>query len=747
MTQKLGFCLFSNGNLHLPAMTSPDAATPHSEQPSDAGVRKSVKDLLDIPWFGLRPDLVLHPGPVDSDGQRSWVLEDPVRGANFRLGYAEGELLYRLVREHDPDAALSHLYQTTTLRPGPEDVAMFIAMLQRESLANIPPDVVVEREKMKADAAGAGLIQKLLQGTIFFRVPLIRPDKFLSKTFPYVKALWSPFARWMYAFCGVIGALLTLQEIELYFSTVNYLFTPQGGLAFVICLVLLKVGHEFCHAYTAKALGLHVRSMGVFFIVFWPLLYTDTTEAWKIPNRRHRIWISAAGVLFELCVGGLALLLWALLPGGVLKSLMFFLSGASLVSSVLINLNPFMRYDGYYVLMDLWGVDNLRPRAFAMFRHFVRRLLLDWKGAAPEIHPQRRRLILYGFLAMLYRLLIGFSIAVAVYYLLFPVLGLLALCLLLWLFIVQPLIIECRLISRHRHLIGSRRRLVAAAAGLMIILLFFILPLPRFQSLPCLLLYKETARVETPAAGRLAYEMPAEGAGFKAGAPMMRLVNDALMYETRNSRYDLESVRRAIQGLGGGGEQGAYRNWLLAEEKRLMAALEKNEEAIAQLEIRAPLNGVAADVNQDMKEGDYVPRGAYLFTLTGSEDREVRAYVHEQLVEKIGSVGEVRGKVHFLEPGVPALRAALTRKSLFPVRRLPNNSLYEIAGGPITSAEDKSGRRPVDAYFAFTFDVADVPSWMPHGMPCWIWAKSGGKSLVIELASIIWKNMSRRGVF
>ncbi|NJL60361.1 MAG: site-2 protease family protein [Desulfobacteraceae bacterium] len=110
----------------------------------------------------------------------------------------------------------------------------------------------------------------------------------------------------------------------MYFGTISYLLTPQGSVAFFLCLALLKIGHEFAHAYSAKSMGLHVRSMGIFFIVLWPLLYTDVTDVWKIPDRRKRIRVAAAGVLFEIVVGGLAFLGWVVLSDGILKSLMFF---------------------------------------------------------------------------------------------------------------------------------------------------------------------------------------------------------------------------------------------------------------------------------------------------------------------------------------------------------------------------------------------------------------------------------------
>ena len=356
---------------------NPDKGAVRPAFREQSGGKQPLDSLLEHRWMGLRSDLVLYPGPLDFDGQRSWVLEDPVRGNNFRLGHAEGELLYRLTTEPDLESAVRKLYNTTPLRPTIQEIVAFITMLQREHLAVLPADRVVAQEVGSKPSPNGRPLHQILQGQIFFRIPLLRPDAFLRRTLPLVSLLWTAPLKWAYLICGIVGLGLTLQEIEQYLGTASYLFTPLGSFAFILCLCLLKIGHEFAHAYTAKSLGLHVRSMGLFFIVIWPLLYTDTTDAWKVPDRRRRMRVSAAGVVFETVVGGIALLVWAVLPDGILRSLLFFLSGTSLLSTVLINLNPFMRYDGYYLLMDYWGVDNLRPRAFAMFRHFLRCLIVE----------------------------------------------------------------------------------------------------------------------------------------------------------------------------------------------------------------------------------------------------------------------------------------------------------------------------------------------------------------------------------
>jgi putative peptide zinc metalloprotease protein len=724
--------------------------TIHSAAPtapgSQSGGTQPIDFLLEHPWMGLRPDLVLYPGPLDFDGQRSWVLEDPVRGNNFRLGHAEGELLYRLTTEPDLESAVRKLYNTTTLRPSIQEIVGFITMLQREHLAVLPADRVIEQEAGSQAPTNSSLLHQVLQGQIFFRIPLLRPDAFLRRTLPMVSILWTAPLKWVYLICGIVGLGLTLQEIEQYLSTASYLFTPQGSLAFIFCLVLLKTGHEFAHAYTAKSYGLHVRSMGLFFIVIWPLLYTDTTDAWKIPDRRRRIRVSAAGVLFELAVGGIALSAWAFLPDGILRSLMFFLSGTSLVSTLFINLNPFMRYDGYYVLMDYWGVDNLRPRAFAMFRHALRRLLLDWQGPVPEIHPNRRGLIIYGFLAGMYRIFVGFSIAIAVYYLFFPALGLVILLVEVWLFLIRPLWVEVQAVARNRRFLGSKLRLAVSAAVFFGLFSLLIIPIPYTAHVPALLLYQNATRIEAASAGRLAMKLPEEGQGIQAGELLARISSEQLIYELQQTQFDLAGVRVSIRSLGGGGEQGAYRQWLMAEEERMLAAIDKYRQAIAQLEIHSPITGRVVEVNKDLYPEASVAKGTYLFTVADPDAHELKAFVHEKRRSRLEAEADRPATVHFAGPEAPVLEARILEKGVFPIQTLPNESLLDVAGGPIASIQDSFGRRARDAYFAFTFAIDEVPAWMSHGMPGWIWLKSEGRSILKQGWEWVWQNLFERGL-
>ena len=55
--------------------------------------------------------------------------------------------------------------------------------------------------------------------------------------------------------------------------------------------------------------------MGVAFMVMVPVLYTDTTDAWRLRDRRARVAIDAAGVAVEFAF--LATILVALTAVGI----------------------------------------------------------------------------------------------------------------------------------------------------------------------------------------------------------------------------------------------------------------------------------------------------------------------------------------------------------------------------------------------------------------------------------------------
>lgn len=720
-----------------------------NQSPKTPSATASLAEQLDAPWLGIRQDLVVFPGPRDDDGHQTWVVEDPVRGTTFRLGPTEGMLFAALARYADLDEALRFFYQLSSVRPTGAELVVFLQMAQRERLTVLPPEAAI---KMDANPLTGGppppvsWRKHLANSYIFFRIPLAHPDRMLERLWPWVQLLWTPVARFVYLFIGILGVLMTLPNIEAYVSTTSYLLTPEGGVIFVVTLVILKICHELAHAFTAKAQGLHVRTIGVAFIVLWPILYTDVTDAWKLDKYRKRLAIDIAGVVFELVVAGIALFLWALLPDGVLKSVMFFLSGISITTSLFVNLNPLMKFDGYYVLMDLWRMDNLLPRAFALFRYKLRRVLFDWQGPPPERHPKEQRMVVYAFAVMVYRVFLAIAIGLAVYHLFFKAVGIIVLAIELWAFILKPLWSEVRLWWPGRKQFGSRWRLATTGVVFTGLLALLVVPISRVEDFPGLLVWDSTTPIIVPAAGYLATPIPERGTQVRAGDELFTLNQPMLEHSRLAAEYKLRMIDATLENQSSRGESGGYRNWLMVERERQEASLET---LIGQGEanrMTAPVDGVVVDVNSDVKVGDMVPAKTALLAISRPDAVRVRAYIHEKDLSRIPKEGEpLPAKCHFSDLETDTLPLLLLSRGRFPVGALPNDVLLDTYGGPIVSVPGADKPIPRDSHYALEFAAPNAPGYLRHGTPCRVWMNIENESVASSIVKGLGRVLAEEG--
>jgi putative peptide zinc metalloprotease protein len=247
----------------------------------------------------LREDLKLLPGPPLSDGSPTWTLHDPVRNRFFRIGWSEFEILARW-RLGDPEKVLADLHQKTTLKPGVDDLQALARFLSLNLLLDPADPVALTTLKTMVFREKQSLAQWLLHHYLFIRIPLIRPDRFLDATLPLVRLFISPFSLNLFFFISCLTFFLLMRSWDEFFHTFLYFFSFEGFIFYSIALFLAKLMHELGHAYTSKFYGLKVPTMGVAFLVMYPMLYTDNSEAWKLTNRHSRMRIVAAGTVVEL---------------------------------------------------------------------------------------------------------------------------------------------------------------------------------------------------------------------------------------------------------------------------------------------------------------------------------------------------------------------------------------------------------------------------------------------------------------
>ena len=244
----------------------------------------------------LREDLSLLPGPISPGGAPTWTLHDPVRHAFFRIGRREFEIL--CLWGQPTKEILEKINQKTTLQIAGSDVEKLHKFLAANSLLSPADPTVSARLRQKSRMPSKNRLSLLLSQYLFFRIPLVRPDRFLSRTLVYIRMVL-PLVRLLFIPGLFLALFILVRNWSEFIHTFSYFFTAKGIIYYGMAILMAKLSHELGHAYAAKHFGLHVPTMGVAFMVMWPILYTDNTEAWRIKERGPRMTIVAAGILVE----------------------------------------------------------------------------------------------------------------------------------------------------------------------------------------------------------------------------------------------------------------------------------------------------------------------------------------------------------------------------------------------------------------------------------------------------------------
>lgn len=193
-------------------------------------------------------------------------------------------------------------------------------------------------------------------------------------------------------------------EVAARLPSLGVLLEPRHLLLLVATIGGVKLLHELGHALACKHFGGRCHEMGVLLLVFAPSLYCDVSDVWRLPNKWHRMAVSAAGMAVELVLAALATIAWWHTQPGLLNIWCLNIVMVCSVGTLLVNANPLLRYDGYYLLADLVEVPNLGSRA----RGLVGRMLRHWLLAEPaEVDPllgpgRQRGLVAYSLAAKIY---------------------------------------------------------------------------------------------------------------------------------------------------------------------------------------------------------------------------------------------------------------------------------------------------------------------------------------------------------
>jgi putative peptide zinc metalloprotease protein len=656
----------------------------------------------------LRDEIALHPGPRLADGQPTWTLHDPVRNQFFRIDWQTFAILGHWHLD-DAAAVCEAVARQTPLHPTLDDVqavAEFLAF--NELLSPRHPESARMLAERQARQRGT-LAHRILHKYLFFRIPLLNPDRWLESLKDWLSPLYTTGFLRITLIALVLGVALVYRNWDQFSRTLIDTISWQGLAGYGVALVCVKFLHELGHAFTAKRYGCRVPAMGVAFMVMWPVAYTDTNEVWKLVDSRQRLAVAAAGVATELLIAVWATLAWALLPEGGAKSIAFMLATVSWITTVAINASPFMRFDGYFIVSDWLDLPNLHGRSFALARWHLREKLFGLGDPPPEhFSPRRTRaLVLFAWATWLYRLGVFFGIALLVYHFFFKLAGIFLFALEIAWFIARPVGAEVKVWRELWPRIREQRRARVTMAGALLFLLLFLLPWPTRLAASGQLKPLESFTVYAPAGAQVA-ELPwKEGAQVPQGAALVKLASPELQWRWDRATARVERLRLHAAAAGLDPQQQQNVTVLQQELTAAEAELANVQADAARYVPAAPYAGVVRDVEPDLQPGTWVRAQERLLTLVRPGPWVVETYLDEDDVRRL-KVGD-GGRFHpeGLEGAVVPLKVTAIDQDA--TRALPNGMLSVPAGGSVLTRVQDGALVPERAVYRVTLQTEESP--------------------------------------
>lgn len=371
-----------------------------------------------IPWK-KRSDLVVNLSR--ERGVSSYVVKDPISLQYFSFSEVEyfilkcltGKVSLETVRKQVLKKFAEHEFSV-------EEIKAFLSSLIGSNLlvsTRLGYGRILANKKLRQKNHATRWISRFNILTIRWKG--IDPDSILKKLDSYVGWIFSTPA--LILFCLLVVSALTTFGMKLMGGGLEQLqpqsiLTAQNIPLLMLAIVSIKVLHEFGHGLTCVHYGGECHEMGLLFIAFCPLPYCDTTDSWLHESRWNRALVASAGIIVEVFIASICCILWALSVPGILNLMLFNIMLVCSVNTILVNGNPLLRYDGYYVLSDSLNYPNLGPEARQLAVRWFERLVYGVKlNDAVKFRFRRLPVAIYGAASGVYRIFVMVMILWAVH--------------------------------------------------------------------------------------------------------------------------------------------------------------------------------------------------------------------------------------------------------------------------------------------------------------------------------------------
>jgi putative peptide zinc metalloprotease protein len=622
-----------------------------------------------------RPDLVIV--RRDSQSEARWTVKDPVTQRFFELGAYERFVLEQLDCPMTPDDLEARFArQFAPHRLSRQQMLEFIGRLwQQGLLVSLSPGAGGHLAGRRQLLDSPPLFQRLSQ-ILVIRTRGVDPDRFLSWLHGWLGWIYSTPVL-ILALGLIVSAVLAvamefdavLRAMPDFQSFLNVKSAVTGAIVFG----LIKVLHELGHGLTCKHFGGECHELGLMWLVVTPAMYCNVSDAWLLSNRWHRAAIGAAGIIVELVLAAVCTFLWWFSEPGAFHDVCFWVMTIGSLNTLLVNGNPLLRYDGYYVLADLLNISNFRTRA----QKEVGATLSKWVFGVRQPRSRSRigeRLILlsYGVASWVYQWVVLIGILWFLYHLARPV-GLDPVIVGLGLVLVGlRLMTLCLQVGRQvaAWWKGGQMRAIRFSVGVAVVAVIGGLamswPLPFTVQGPGLIEHADAQPIFATTPGAL--ESAAAPGAVRAGETLVVLKNPEVEMEILRLRGAVERQTQVVENLSRRVVSESYLAAQLAVARTALTdqqeRLHSREREAQHLTLKAPIDGywwpaLTDSISSLQKErtlrsvamtdsrvvGTWIPAGTTLAVIAPTDEAEVRVLVEQSDVPFVRPQQVVRVKL------------------------------------------------------------------------------------------------------
>lgn len=634
---------------------------------------------------------------------RPWyVVQDQTGGRVYRLTTAA----YALIAGMDGRTTVQTLWEranTSESRDActqPEVVDLLTQLHAADLLqTDVAPDSAESLDRYRRKRWDT--IKQWLLNPMSLKLPLLNPDRLLTALSPYLRWCFGPIGALLWLGAVLPAMLLAAQHwTELTHNLSDRVLSSSNLLVMLAVYPVVKLLHELGHGFAVKRWGGTVRELGLMFLIFAPVPYVEASSSAAFPSKYHRALVAAAGILVEVFLAALALYVWLLAEAGVVRALAYNVIIIGGVSTVLVNGNPLLRYDGYYILSDLIEIPNLAQRGQAWWTYLLDRYAFGSHDAVKpdETRAEQRWLFIYTPLAWCYRTFVTVSVMFIVAGKFF-VFGVMMACWSAFSLIGMPLRKgwqHLRTAASLQHCRTRAMRRTATAIGMLLVLLLGI-PVPLYTPALGVVWLPDRSMLHARENGFFANWLVTPGQAVHDGQPIYRLSNLQLQadlavnrakYAQAEARYDAEQFTDPAKA--------AISRRQLQEAQEVLA---RTQQRVARLVGSAASNGrLIAATPQDMpgryyKQGDLVgyvlDRQALIVrTVVQQDDIDL---VHERLTSVRLRLSDSLDRVY---------PSHVVRAFPGGVEELPTAALGLNAGGTVpTQPNDPNGLKTLQRVF------------------------------------------------